>query len=403
MNWSSTKDLKANLMRVWERGDLLRDALTDNHRFPLRLPLRTPDSTDLSSRFDAVRSWAAELAANPVLRLELREVQHRVQGAQRLPTGAWIDSLEGALSWLDKHDEWSRFLSLVETTRHSLPGLLPWLEKHPLAALELAGDWPRLLAVVAWLIDHPRPNIYLRQVDLPALHTKFIESHRGILAELLDLALPSEVVDSTKSRSCQFAARYGFRDKPVLIRFRVLDPEIMWGLGPLCPDISLDAESFGRLCIGAKRVFITENEINFLAFPQVSGSIVVFGAGYGWEALARCRWLHLCSIHYWGDIDTHGFGILDRLRAHFNHAESFLMDRETLDAHGLFWGVEEAPLRADLLRLTEEERILYHSLRDNSIRRGLRLEQEYISFGWLNQRLRDLICGNDALQSAQSH
>ena len=200
MNWSSTKDLKANLMRVWERGDLLRDALTDNHRFPLRLSLKTPDSTDLSSRFDAVRSWAAELTANPVLRLEFREVQHRVQGAQRLPAGAWIDSLEGALSWLNKHDEWNRFLSLVETTRHSLPALLPWLEKHPLTALELADDWPRLLAVVAWLIDNPRPNIYLRQVDLPGLHTKFIEAHRGVLAELLDLALPSEVVDSTKSR-----------------------------------------------------------------------------------------------------------------------------------------------------------------------------------------------------------
>ena len=396
MNWSSTKDLKANLMRVWKRGDLLRDALTDNHRFPIRLPLKAPDSADLSSRFDAVRSWAAELTANSVLRLELREVQHRVQGAQRLPTSAWIDSLEGALSWLDKHDEWNRFLSLVETTRHSLPGLLPWLEKHPLAALELADDWPRLMAVVAWLIDHPRPNIYLRQVDLPDLHTKFIEAHRGVLAELLDLALPSEVVDNTKSGSRQFAARYGFLDKPVLIRFRVLDPEIAWGLGPLCPDIALDAESFSRLCISGKRVFITENEINFLAFPRVSESIVIFGAGYGWEALAGCRWLHQCSIHYWGDIDTHGFGILDRLRAHFDHADSFLMDQATLDTHRLFWGVEDSPLRADLLRLTQEERTLYHSLRDNSIRCGLRLEQEYISFGWLKERLRDLICGADA-------
>src|SRR6266702_8576396 len=106
-------------MRVWERGDLLREALTDNHRFPLRLSLRTPDSTDLSIRFEAVRSWAAELAANPVLRLELREVQHRVQGAQQLPTSAWIDSLDGALSWLNKHGEWNRFLSLVQTTRNS--------------------------------------------------------------------------------------------------------------------------------------------------------------------------------------------------------------------------------------------------------------------------------------------
>lgn len=402
MNWSSTKDLKTKLMRIWDRGDLLREALTENHHFPLRLSLKTPDSNDLSSRFDAVRSWAAELAANPVLRLEFREVKHRVQGAQRLPTSAWIDSLEGALSWLNKHREWNRFLSLVEITRHSLPGLLPWLEKHPLEALELAGEWPRLLTVVAWLVDNPRPNIYLRQVDLPGLHTKFIEAHRGILAELLDLVLPSEAVDNTKSGSRQFSARYGFLEKPVLIRFRVLDPEIVWGLGPLCPDIALDAESFSRLHIGTERVFITENETNFLAFPHVSGSIAIFGAGYGWEALARCRWLHQCAIHYWGDIDTHGFGILDQLRAHFDHVDSFLMDRATLDAHSLFWGVEDCPLRANLLRLTKEERTLYQSLRDNSIREGLRLEQEYVGFGWLNECLRNLICDIDALRAAST-
>ena len=395
MKWSSTKDLKTRLMQVWEHGDLLRDALTDNRRFPLRLSLKSPDSADLSSRFDEVRSWVAELTANPVLRLEFREIQHRVQGAQRLPASAWIDSLEGALNWLDKRDEWNRFSSLVETTRLSLPGLLPWLEKYPLEALELADAWPRLLAIVAWLVDNPRPNIYLRQVDLPGLHTKFIETHRGVLAELLDLALPSEVVNNTKNGSRQFAARYGFLDKPVLIRFKLLDPKIVWGLSPLCPDIALDAESFSQLCISAKRVFIIENEINFLAFPHVNGSIAIFGAGYGWEALARCRWLRQCAIHYWGDIDTHGFGILDQLRAHFNHADSFLMDRATLYGHSLFWGVEDCPLRVDLLRLTQEEQTLYHSLRDNSIRQGLRLEQERISFGWLNKRLRDLICNPD--------
>jgi hypothetical protein len=396
VNWSRTTDLKAKLMRVWESGDLLREALTDNHRFPLRLSLKAPDSSDLSSRFDVVRSWVAELAANPVLRLEFREVQHRVQGAQRLPASAWIDSLDGALNWLNKHGEWKRFVSLVETTRHSLPGLLPWLEKHPLEALDLTDDWPRLLAVVAWLADNPRPNIYLRQVDLPGLNTKFIEAHRGVLAELLDLVLPSEVVDNSRSGSRQFAARYGFLDKPVFIRFRVLDPEIMWGLRPLCSDIAMDADSFSRLCISAKRVFITENEINFLAFPRMSGSIAIFGAGYGWEAMARCHWLHQCAIHYWGDIDTHGFGILDQLRAHFVHTKSFLMDQATLYAHRQFWGIEDYPLRADLLRLTQEERILYSSLRDNSIREGLRLEQEYVSFGWLNERLRDLICNIDA-------
>jgi hypothetical protein len=118
-----------------------------------------------------------------------------------------------------------------------------------------------------------------------------------------------------------------------------------------------------------------ENEINFLSFPRVNESMAIFGAGYGWEALARCPWLHACALHYWGDIDTHGFGILSQLRTHFDHAESFLMDRATLNMHREFWGIEDSPLRVDLLRLTKEEQALYSSLQHDSIREGLRLEQ----------------------------
>ena len=136
-----------------------------------------------------------------------------------------------------------------------------------------------------------------------------------------------------------------------------------------------------------QRVFITENETNFLAFPPACNAIVIFGAGYGWDALSRSRWLNNCSIHYWGDIDTHGFGILDQLRGHFDHVISFLMDRTTLDAHASIWGVEDKPLRADLHRLTIEEKALYDDLRDNRIRLGLRLEQEHIGFHWLAHHL----------------
>jgi hypothetical protein len=274
------------------------------------------------------------------------------------------------------------------------PALLPWLEKRPLQAMELAADWPRLLAVVGWLIGHPRPGIYLRQVDLPGVHTKFIEAHRGVLAELLDLALSSDAVDATKAGVSQFASRYGFLDKPTRIRLRVLDAGMASAPGLVCPDITLDADSFRRLRIDVKQVFITENETNFLAFPQVRQAIVIFGAGYGWEALARSRWLSHCTLHYWGDIDTHGFAILDQLRGHFDHVDSFLMDRATLDAHTVAWGVEDKPQQMDLHRLTREERALYDDLRDNRIRKGLRLEQEHVGLRWLNDRLQGLLGGS---------
>ena len=114
--------------------------------------------------------------------------------------------------------------------------------------------------------------------------------------------------------------------------------------GKVCPDVTLNAESFSSMDITVKCVFVTENETNFLTFPQVRDAIVIFGAGYVWEALARSHWMNKCTMYYWGDIDTHGFGILDQLRCHFDHVESFLMDRATLDAHTMVWSVEDKPL-----------------------------------------------------------
>jgi hypothetical protein len=391
--------LKSQLARLWERGELLRDAVTGNARFPLRLPLKCPGSADITDRFDAVRAWAAELAAAKSMRVEWQELRHRVQGVQKLPASVWVETIEIALTWLGKRREWDRFLAQLSATRQTHPALLPWLEKRPLQALELSAEWRRLLAVVTWFVEHPRAGIYLRQVDLPGVHSKFIEAHRGVLAELLDLALPADAVDHGKTGISQFSARYGLLEKPTRIRFRVLDSAIRAVPGSTCPDVTLDADSFSRLELAVQRVFITENETNFLAFPKVRDAIVVFGAGYGWDALAHSHWLKNCLIHYWGDIDTHGFGILDQLRGYVCHVDSFLMDRATLDAHAAVWGHEDKPLVADLHRLTFDERCLYDDLRDNRIRAGVRLEQEHIGFHWLADRLQYLLDGTPVPRS----
>jgi hypothetical protein len=194
MRWSAASELKAQVMRLWERGELLRALIGGELRFPLRLALKGPDSSELAERFDAVRQWIAALAAVPRVRIEWREVNHRVLGAQRLPRSLWIDTLDDALAMIGKRGEAARFSAMAALTRERNPAVLAWLAKRPLPALELADDWPRLLDVVDWMAAHPRPGIYLRQVDLPGIHSKFIEAHRGVLAELFDLALPESAV-----------------------------------------------------------------------------------------------------------------------------------------------------------------------------------------------------------------
>lgn len=395
MTWTTPDELKAHLRRLWDRGELLRTLIDGGGgtAFPLRLTLKTPGSTELVDRFETVRAWIAGLSAMPHLRIEWREVQHRVLGRQRLPQAVWIDRLDDALALLGRRREAHRFTVLLEQTREQQPDLLPWLVRRPQQALDQADDWYHLLAVVDWVRRHPRPGMYLRQVDLPGVHSKFIEAHRGVLGELLDLVLPPSAVASMHTGVAQFAARYGFLDKPLRLRLRVLDARLALLPGATQPDVTLDADSFARLDLAVRHVFITENEVNFLAFPPVADAIVLFGAGYGWEALARAAWLTDPGIrlHYWGDIDTHGFAILDQLRRTLpptTQVHSLLMDHATLMAHQTLWTQESEPARHDLNTLTEPERVLFDALRDGRLGAGVRLEQERVGYAWLMNALR---------------
>jgi len=383
MRWSTPADLRGQVQRLWDRGAILAGLAGGESPFPRRLVLKAPSSTELLERFDEARAWTQRLCALPHLRLELREIRHRVLGANSLPAEAWVDDWTAAVALIGKEKEAKAFLQLLELTEARRPALREWLARRPLRALELAEAWPRLLDVVDWIAAHPRPGIFLRQIDLPGVHSKWVEAQRGVLGELLDLVLPPGAVDPTAAGAAQFLRRYGFRDKPERIRMRVLDPSRSPFPDIGSADITLDAGSFARLRRCADQVFITENEINFLAFPELAGAIVIFGAGYGFEALARAQWLEDCYLRYWGDIDTHGFAILSQLRGHFRHVESFLMDRRTLMAFEPLWGTETSPTTRDLPYLTAEEQNLYDDLRDQRIRPNLRLEQERIGFNWV--------------------
>ena len=408
MTWTTPADLRVQVQKLWDKGDLLRPGVRGEAMPPRRLRLTGPNSTELTERFDDVRNWMKALGCStpadsaPRYRLVLREFRHRVLGVNAVPDEVWLDTLDDALALIGRQKDSKRFANLVQLTREQHPVLLPWLEKRPLNALALADAWPRLVAVVSWLQAHPRPGIYLRQVDLPGVDSKFIEASRGVLSELLDLALPVEAIDTSATGASQFCQRYGFRDKPLRIRFRILDASVALLAHGVLPvvgdqDIALTQADFAKLKLPVSRVFITENEVNFLAFPPLAGSMVVFGAGYGFEVLAGAHWLHERSVYYWGDIDTHGFAILDQLRAQLPQVQSLLMDRATLMAHHRQWGEEPQPVLRDLPRLDAAESALFDDLRAQRLRdntRGVqrptasvRLEQERIGFAWLERAL----------------
>ena len=157
-------------------------------------------------------------------------------------------------------------------------------------------------------------------------------------------------------------------------------------------DLTLNLDEFVRFDPSVTTVFITENKINGLSFPNYPNALVIFGLGYGVRMLAEVPWLAGKRIYYWGDIDTHGFAILSRLRAYFPQTRSLLMDEATLHRFQALWVREQDSQREtrELLHLDEAEAELYRVLRENRHGESVRLEQERIAYDYLLRPLEGL-------------
>ena len=179
--------------------------------------------------------------------------------------------------------------------------------------------------------------MYLRQVDAPGVDTKFIERHKGVLAELLDAQLDSR--GSWRARPTSPGATGSPR--PGYVRFRVAGG--FRGF-PSCRSGRVNSPMRPRASPGP-----CDRERDHLPrVPGAGGAMVIFGGGYAVPVLEPLGWLAGLDVGYWGDLDTHGFAILNRLRHHLPHARSMLMDRATLLDHRDHWTTEPSPTAAVL-------------------------------------------------------
>lgn len=295
-------------------------------------------------------------------------MSHRTLGTQSLPVAAWIDDPTQAIALINRTREAARFDALVKITD---PVNLAWVSGHPMRLLEIGDDWGAVQAVAAWLRHHPQPQIFIRQVEIPGVHTKVIEVHKRTIAEL--------VPGDATSGSFWFERRYGFRTNPALVRFRVLDESLC--LLPGVTELAMPVAEFIRWCPPARTIYVTENLTTYLSFPRAPGSLVVFGSGNeAPELLAETPAVQRARLFYTGDIDTHGFAILNRFRARLPHTHSLLMDMTALTEHRELWAVEKTQVTRDLPHLDADEAEVFDALRTNRLGDHVRLEQERIGF-----------------------
>ncbi len=351
----------------------LKAWLADEPFFPLRIPAKMASSrTD----WDSLRTWQRSLIAaskqavgygyTVVLGPPTRTRSH---GTQSLPEKIVFDTQDDFLRYHDKQAEFQQFIEDVALIRQVYPQLESWLQARPESVIQYAGQWPDLLKVCAYFLQHPNPNLYLRELPI-AVHSKFIEQHKDILRRLLNVLLPDEGI---LANATDFESRFGVKKAPITVRFRILDPALVTELGLPSDDLSLPMEDFGRLPFRDVQVVISENLMPFLTLPAMVRGIGIFGEGNAVASL-HAPWLEDASILYWGDLDQQGFRFLAQVRQRYPQVASVFMDQETLRRYEAFvvTGVEDRA--SDPEGLTPAEEAAYDVVKANTFR----LEQERI-------------------------
>ncbi|RDU98181.1 DUF3322 domain-containing protein [Trinickia dinghuensis] len=346
--------------------------------WPLVVALGAPTDTDIAEDASAVRTWAfAWQSRSGPGEVIFEERQFARFGRHRFPVRLSFADATAVATAVGQTRRWETATGRYQQMLSRWPTLAQskvLASKFDVLADYLPEDFERLVTLLTWLQANPDSGLYLRQLPVKGLDTKWLEKRAGLVAGLLR-SLREVSVDES-----DFHALFGLRKPAHRVRIRLLCPALRERVGGLC-DIEAPIGELAALPIKPKAVVIVENLETGVALPDVSGTVVIMRLGNAVSALHVLGWLQGSQVVYWGDIDTHGFAILDRARRVLPQLRSVLMDEATLVAHQPLW-VQEPSLCANaaFAELTVEERRVYDNLRADCWGPRVRLEQERLDW-----------------------
>lgn len=342
----------------WEERNWAR---IGRQRVPIRLRLTTPDEVAAFVGGDTAREWRR-------LRDRAAAIRHQFEGRVEVSVG-------------DAGPE-------GDSTGDPLAAAVRSQAKRILGLSD--AEFDTVIAVVDWLRGHRLGSLRPRQLPIRGVDSKWFETHRSLVTALL--------------AGIGHADAVSVLDAEPRLRLRILDPALFPAAGPSAiavsgtvavpaptnvssdglADITAPISQLGGLPLSPKFVFVFENLESVLAMPSWPSAVAVHGSGYAVDQVARLGWIAGARIIYWGDLDSHGFAILNRLRSHLPRVESVLMDEVTLLAHKDLWVPEPKPSTGTFADLTGSETRTLDRIRAEG---DVRLEQERIPWETALSRL----------------
>ncbi len=342
--------------------------------WPLTISVGAPSESQVREDPSGVRHWVEAWRAWRGAGSVAWEERYWAQvGPQTLPARIGFSSASEVAEAIGKRKRWhtaaTRYEQLTERWP-ALAGKLGVSRQFNALADYSQTDFERIVSLLAWLERNPSSGLYLRQLPIEGLHTKWIEKRTSLVIDLVRALRNTD-------EAADLYALCGLRRQPNRLRLHVLCPELRRSVGGLS-DIEAPIDELSSLALAPTKVIIAENLETGVALPELAGCVALMKLGHAVGLLGRLEWLRTIQTSiYWGDIDTHGFVALDRARLVLPELQSVLMDEATLLANKALWGEEQVQHpEIELPRLRPEERTVYDALRAQTWGERVRLEQE---------------------------
>lgn len=321
-------DVRASMAKKF--AGMHKGLLRGGNPFPITVKLAELTQAYFLENIEAIKPWAAEWNAWPGPgRVGFKTYSWSRIGAQVLPNTLEIRTAD-ELAELGGHlPEWRECLARLQT----LSGItkLAVRDLAQLYALALAytpSDWTQFTRVITYLVQHDCSGLYLRQLPVEGVDTKWIGQHLADVTKVLRIV---KCDDSGDAYSLT-----GLKKQPFRVRVRLLCPLLrnkMGGIGDLKVPIA-DLENW---TIRPQRLVVTENLESGVALPDIPGAMAIMGLGNAVTELAQVEWLKCIPGVYWGDLDTYGLGIFARLSIALPRLSPILMDEATFLQHRDLW------------------------------------------------------------------
>lgn len=374
----TSAEIKKKALRKYT--DYLRNAAAGITFQQIEIPCNKKASDTIAEyqrEFYDIRSLSKEVKGYGYT-IEWKTIKNKMLGTQDFPSKIMFETADDFERFLQKVKEVADFRKNVALINGKFSKLQHWIEKYPQKVIDNSEDWNNILKVLDYFSKNPLPKLYIRELPIE-VHTKFVEQHKAVISELLDIVI-EEYVDKNEK---DFEKRYGLRYDEPMVRMRLLDETLATSYFSGLDDITIPVSLFLKLKMPISMAYIVENKVNFLTFPPVAKSIVIWGKGYGVASIKDSELLKSTELIYWGDLDAQGFEILSQFRSYFARVKSLLMDKATFDKY--FENDLGTPSRINAkLNLTTEEEELYSYIKTNNYR----LEQEKIPQSYVVEKLK---------------